>query len=84
MASAWARVGRPSASATAAAILDPAARATESFELSKTKVYRMSIGPGNGPFKVDGAYVSNKQTVVRERAALGAARPAAALNANVK
>ena len=40
-------VGRtlPPANATAAAILDPAAWAKESLELSKTEVYRRPIGP---------------------------------------
>lgn len=64
--------------------LDPAKWAAESFALARSEVYRQPIGPGAGPFTINGAYVQNAQRVATERVALAAARLANMLKADLK
>ena len=56
----------------------------ESFQLAKSDVYVMPIGPGDGPFTLTEAYETKAKSDAQTRVALAGARLAALINANLK
>jgi hypothetical protein len=63
-----------------AAIDDPATWVEESFELSKSSVYRKPIGKDNGPFTTTAAYQKSARGIAEDRIVLAGARLAKLLN----
>ena len=68
----------------AAAIDDVATWTNESFRLARSTVYVPPIGAGAGPFSLTAAYRSAALDIARERIALGGARLANLINANLR
>jgi len=56
----------------------------ESFDAAQTYVYVDAIGQGDGPFTVTPAYKAKARAVAKDRIALGGARLANVLNAELK
>jgi hypothetical protein len=48
--------------------------AKESAALAQSDVYVAPVGPGPGPFNLDGAYTTNAQKIARQRVSLAGAR----------
>lgn len=68
----------------AAAELDPAAWAQDSFALAKQFAYAAPVGDGPGPVALTRDYETNARTTARSQAALAAARLANLLNRVLK
>jgi hypothetical protein len=74
----------PAPDATLAAKSDEKDWVKESFDEAQQAVYVAPVGPGLGPFTLDGAYRSAARTLARKRVALGGARLAHLLNDELK
>lgn len=77
-------LGSVAVDAAAAAILDPATWAQESFDLAKSVAYAPPIGDGTAPTELTRDYETSARTLARTRAALAAARLANLLNQTLK
>jgi len=76
--------GLPPADAARASILDEGTWIKEGFELSKTVVYALPIGPHSGPFTLTATYNNTARATGRSQVALAGARLAAVLNRDLK
>jgi hypothetical protein len=70
--------------AARAAIADPHAWITESFDAAKRYVYAPPVGPGAGPYTLDAAYKSQAKTEAKARIELAGVRLANLINAHLK
>jgi hypothetical protein len=69
----------PPADAALAGDADENHWAAESFELAKSSVYVMPVGPGLGPYILDAVYTANTEKIAEQQIALAGARLASLL-----